>query len=225
MDSDISNKMLSLTCRLDDIQMNNTIDHEQLPCKCIHPTLDELGDLVRCDSLADAAKRNHDECARQALDDLNIVNDHYLLMKNHEVLFIATEHESFETLKLLLEKGFNPSTKAKHRNRAGTTPLHVACKNLSVKIMKLLLEHKADVNSIDEAKKSCLHYLIINGNYTDSLMIDKDPKLKKKGMAGIKILLEHNANVNLADHTGMTPLHLAAMQSNHKYVEVLIERY
>ena len=198
--------------------------------QCISTIRDQnSGDLQSCNSLVNAAKLNHHECAKKALDEIVVENDHFSLMKHQHCLYIAIDSESFETVEVFLDKGFRLNTKAKYKQWSRVTPLHIASRNLSVKLMTLLLKRGADINSVDEKKESCLHYIIRNGDYTG----DKGflPEVKQKGMDCLKLLLSYNendtekrANVDAKDYKGMTPLHLAAIQKNDAYVVKLIER-
>ena len=135
--------------------------NESINIECISPWNNELsGRVEKCDSLARAAELNHHRCARNALDKLVVENDQFALLKQQRCLYIAIDNESLETTKILLEKGFRPNTKLKYLQWHRVTPLHVACRNLSVKLMELLLEKGADINATDEKMETCLHYAI-----------------------------------------------------------------
>ena len=135
--------------------------NESINIECISPGKIQLsGGVEKCDSLARAAELNHDRCARNALDKLVVENDRFALLKQQRCLYIAIDNESLETATVLLEKGFRPNTKLKYLQWNRVTPLHVACRHLSVKLIELLLEKGADINATDEKMETCLHYAI-----------------------------------------------------------------
>jgi hypothetical protein len=83
------------------------------------------------------------------------------------------------------------------RDRAGSTPLHLAAEKGSLEIARLLLDHKANVNATNEDGRTPLHYASLSSN-----------------TAVLKLLLANHAEVNPRDHRpgrgGRTPLHYAA---------------
>ena len=204
-----------------DIRISSPIDDAPKNTHCISPTKDEDENVVTCDSLVNAAKMNHHQCVKKELDEVG--NDQFSLMKNQDSLFVATDNESFEVVKIFLDKGFKPNTKAKYKEKARTTLLHVASRKLSLKLMKLLIENGADINSEDESRQSCLHYIIRHGDYTDKM--DGIADKKEKGLECLRLLLrDKNVDIDQVDHKGMTALHYAALQKNDSYVVELIER-
>ena len=62
-----------------------------------------------------------------------------------------------------------------------------------VECLKLLLEHDADPNKVNEDEDTALHFAVLYG-------------VKK----AIKLLLEHGADPNLVNEDGNTPLTVAA---------------
>ena len=94
--------------------------------QCISTIRDQnSGDLQSCNSLVNAAKLNHHECAKKALDEIVVENDHFSLMKHQHCLYIAIDSESFETVEVFLDKGFRLNTKAKYKQWSRVTPLHI----------------------------------------------------------------------------------------------------
>ena len=61
--------------------------------------------------------------------------------------------------------GFSASNHGRFQHKDKMTPLHIASAKLNVKMMELLLEKGADINATNQAKESCLHYVIKNGDY------------------------------------------------------------
>ena len=69
-----------------------------------------------------------------------------------------------------------------------STPLHEACKYGNYENVRILLEHQADVNLMDNLGKT-------------SLMIAVDKRYHDENL--VRLLLKHNANCNLESHDGM----------------------
>ena len=94
------------------------------------------------------------------------------------------------------------------------------------KLMRLLLESGADINSQDDARETCLHYIIKGGNYNEHLITNSMPNVKEKAMECLNVLLERpNLDIDTANARGYTPLHLAAIQKNDLFVDEMIKCY
>ena len=125
-------------------------------------------------------------------------------------LHIASEKGDYDKVKLLLSKEFTPNDK----NALSKTPLHLACKSLSPKVITLLIESGADVNAQDSTMMTPLHHLLlISGRLKEQV---------EKVTECINLLIAHKANVNLSDYAGNTALHLAAMRAEDSWVDALI---
>ena len=126
-------------------------------------------------------------------------------------LHTLSEKGDYENVKNLLEKKFD----ANDRNELYKTPLHLACKSLSPKVIELLLENGADVDAQDSTRMTALHHLLlISGRLTDKI---------EKVTECMHLLIKNKADVNVSDHAGCTPLHLAAMRAEESWVDTLIE--
>lgn len=147
------------------------------------------------------------------------------------------------TIKLLLQFGANPDS----RDRSGLTPLMKAARHpQGYATVKLLIEHKADVNDIASERhdyRTVLHHSIFSGNVDlirllltsgaryPKLDFDKPSPLDIAIISGrhdiVKLLLEFDADVNFGSRTTIgQPLHTALTQrveNKRKIVELLLE--
>jgi translation elongation factor P/translation initiation factor 5A len=203
--------------------ISSPIDDAPKKTLCISSNKDEDGNAETCHSLVNAAKMNHHQCVEKELDAVIVEDSQFSILKHQESLFVAADNESYEAVEIFLDKGFKPNTKAKYKEKARITLLHVASRKLSLKLMKLLLKKGADINAEDDSKQSCLHYIIKHGDYTDKM--DGISDKKEKGLECLRLLLrDKNIDIDQVDHKGMTALHNAAIQKNDSYVVELIER-
>ena len=88
-----------------------------------------------------------------------------------------------------------------------STPLHLASREVHVKLARVLLEHGADATSQDLVGQTPLHLASMRG----------DAELAR-------VLLERGADAKTHDSDGQTPLHLASMRGNLELAQVLLER-
>lgn len=84
--------------------------------------------------------------------------------------------------------------------------IHIAVKNCSPKITKLLLEYNADPNVFDQGECTPLHWAIA-----------------KNDQQTAKLLLNHKANPNVQDIVGSTPLHEAIRKNNVEMIKLLLD--
>jgi ankyrin repeat protein len=89
--------------------------------------------------------------------------------------------------------------------------LLIAVKNASREIVEILLQHGAEVNTSDEDGRTALHFTV-SIRYCDNVKVQMT-----------KFLLSRGGNVNAETKTGQTPLHTAAKLGCVKVVEALLE--
>ncbi|MEE2934728.1 MAG: ankyrin repeat domain-containing protein [Planctomycetota bacterium] len=113
----------------------------------------------------------------------------------------AAYHDDAEIGVLLLEAG----AKADAENRYGVTPLYSACQNGNVKLVKALLKHGADPDSLLQGEEA-----LLTASRTGSVEV-------------VKALIKSGARINAKDHHHQTALMWAAAEGNLEVVELLIE--
>ena len=190
----------------------------------------------QCCSLKTATEMNHHQCVKKVMKEILNINDdaegrasvksdQYVWSKYAKYLFTAVDKECYETVEVFLDLGIKPVMQHAYSNKNRMTPLHVASRNLSAKMMRLLLERGADINAKDDDKELCLHYVIKGGNYNDKLITSAIIDVKEKAMECLNILLKNNnLDIDAASCRGYTALHIAAIQKNDLYVTELIKR-
>ncbi|ELU14984.1 hypothetical protein CAPTEDRAFT_91395, partial [Capitella teleta] len=91
----------------------------------------------------------------------------------------------------------------------GISPLHMACTDGNMKMVKLLLKNDADTNKRDIYGNSPFHFL-------PSTNDQNFPKHT------IKLLIANGADINLQNQNGLTPLTFATLGGNARLVKLLI---
>ena len=109
---------------------------------------------------------------------------------------------------------FLPGADPNELDALGATPLFDAAWRGHLAIVKLLVEHGADVNVQDSVGRTALRYSI-----WDSWQIPEADRL-----AVAEYLIQQGADVDQAAADGYTPLHEAASRGYQSIVEVLIEQ-
>ena len=100
---------------------------------------------------------------------------------------------------ILVEKLLKTGADANLQDENNLTPLHVALRKKWLELARILLEHGANPNAMDDRGQSALQLLLKPTNYDPTSHDDL-----------IELLLECGANVNAQDEKGVTPLHLAS---------------
>lgn len=107
------------------------------------------------------------------------------------LLSYLLEDDSFETIKVLLECGANPNSERCFINKYGDSYFSVLSDGIwkvkNKNIVKLLLEHGADVNYIDKVWFN-------NGNYEEKYLLNEAVLESDEDM--VKLLLEYGADSN-----------------------------
>ena len=190
----------------------------------------------QCYSLKTAAEMNHHKCMKKAMKEIlnirdsadchqSVKGDQYVWSKYARYLYIAVDKENYETVKVLLDLGIKPIMRREYANKNRMSPLHLASRNLSSKLMRLFLEKGADINARDDDNDTCLHYVLKSGNYNDKLICNGIEDVKTKAMECLQLLLKNDyLDIDAENALGRTPLHIAAIQRNDLFVTELIKR-
>lgn len=125
--------------------------------------------------------------------------------KNNKRLFDAVEANDFKTVNELLK---TEDVDVNSRNAKRETPLIIATaqENIQPQIIKILLDHNADVNATDKWGMTALIHASYYGN----------PQI-------VDMLLDHKADVNIADNDKLTPLIFAIVSNKIDIIKKLLE--
>lgn len=113
----------------------------------------------------------------------------------HNIADIAINNGHNDMMKLLLNHGW-PVNK-KNRFRVNRTALHTAAMQGKLNIMKMLIDHKADVSIKDNNGQTALMVAVFAGQYD-----------------AVKFLIEQGARVNTKDNFSQTPLSICLKPRN-----------
>ncbi|KAJ6244209.1 repeat protein [Anaeramoeba flamelloides] len=153
-------------------------------------------------------------------------------LANMSSLHISVNHGHHKIVKLLLEK-MDPNILM----FKDYTPLHIACRNGSVKCVKLLIKHHAEINAI--ANTSPLYFASENGNAKIIEMLLKagaDPNIrtlylensclhigcKNGNFQAVQLLIGAGIDPNIINKDGLTPLHISVQEEYEEIVEFLL---
>ncbi len=119
--------------------------------------------------------------------------------------------------------------------------LHIACKNGNTEVVKLLLEHGANVNQQNEngqtplrtaciyANSDVVQILLKHGADIASINFEHSENLallcdacKNGNTEVVKLLLEHEADFNIKDSFNSTPLLIACTKGNAEIVKLIL---
>ena len=112
--------------------------------------------------------------------------------------------------KLLLERGMDVNIRRKDQ----WTPLHLASYFGNVKIVRLLLDHGADLEAVEGKTGEKPLHQVSYGKY----------RSQEDGVHVAQLLLERGADVNTRRKDQWTPLHLASYFGNVVIVRLLLDR-
>jgi ankyrin repeat protein len=150
-------------------------------------------------------------------------------------LFEAVKHDDVQRAELLLSNGMSANVK----DAAGQTPLVWAIDRHNVKMAKLLIEKKADVNlavkdasplglAVFEAQPALVHLLMDNGANINWVSPEDGSSLLDLAAGSgneetVSILLDAGVDVHAVNHWGMNALFNAVLSGNSRVVETLLK--
>jgi len=139
----------------------------------------------------------------------SLVHEHFSL------LHIAAQRAQPGVLSFLLQGGANVNIK----DSIDHTPLHFAAGDGNLECVKVLVEHGADINAVNNETMFLVAKMFpvyVVGGRTPLHMAAENGELEC-----VKYLVEKGADVNMRDFNGYTPFHLASMQKHHTTAEFL----
>lgn len=148
----------------------------------------------------------------------------------------ACLNEDFKKVKSLLKQGsFNINEKTTYDGR---TALHDSCYKGNIKITKLLIANKADINIKDNSELIPLHHACNSNHkalvrYLLSQKADINHKTKNNTIAihhaalfhsigMLTFLIKNNANINAKDSKGHTPINYTILMNRIEHFKVLL---
>ncbi|MFA5192155.1 MAG: ankyrin repeat domain-containing protein, partial [Verrucomicrobiia bacterium] len=141
----------------------------------------------------------------------------YNAMKRGSAIHDAIHHQDMAQVKKLLAS--RPMV-VNEIDPSGRSPLHTALSRNNNEMLKLLLDHHANINARDDDEQTPLHFAVVySGTKSKSGGQEAGESDIKKAIA---MLLAHGADVNARDRRGETPLHCAARRTKEEAVELLL---
>ncbi|KAL1383251.1 ankyrin repeat protein [Phyllosticta capitalensis] len=149
--------------------------------------------------------------------------------------FLAVEHGQDGIVKVLLEKGLDPST----TNPQGQPLLHRATARNNLEVARLLLKHGAEVNQRDfDGRTALTANASISRQRLLDFLIEQGAKIQPYHRAGnhemyeaamygatgvVEFFLKNGTDASITNDFGWTPLHGAAANGHLEIVKLLLE--
>ncbi|GAB5362888.1 hypothetical protein AAMO2058_000837200 [Amorphochlora amoebiformis] len=149
-----------------------------------------------------AAQYGHADAARILLDakaDMAKINQY-----GWRAIHYATSYGSQQVLRLLLKRKANSEARTLSRGQ-GDTPLIIAADNSCVECVRILLDAKAAIDGVNEARSSALLHAAFCG-----------------ARDCVDLLISRRANINLRDSEGCTSLMQAALCGKEGCARLLV---
>jgi ankyrin repeat protein len=153
---------------------------------------------------------------------------------SYDKLYSAIRANDLKQLQTLLDGGASASTAGPD----GVTPLMAAAEIGSVDAMKMLIEHKADVNAKNTAGSTALMWSVTDAKKV-RLLLDNNADVNVAARSGrtaliiaafanpsaevVKMLLAKGANVNVMDTRKVTPLNASTFGNDTATTKLLLE--
>lgn len=158
-----------------------------------------------------------------------------------QFLYAAAENNADKVLKYIAEGIDINNTIDESDDSIGSNALLLASEFYHKEIIKILLEHNADVNFKNHLNKTALEYVSSNDDNFDIALefikrgadvnaLDNENAAPLMYAASynakkiLNLLIENNADINIQSKSGYTALILAALNNNLDIVKILIEK-
>jgi hypothetical protein len=126
-------------------------------------------------------------------------------------LLRAAREGDIETLKAILQHNKDISNNA---NDSGQTPLHLASRNQHLDAVKELVLRGANVNALDQRRRSPLHAAMSLEMFMGS-----------ENFEVVRFLVDHGADLTLHDDEGFTPVHYASKGGRVQVMQWLMDQH
>ncbi|XP_063914493.1 uncharacterized protein LOC135130947 [Zophobas morio] len=149
------------------------------------------------------------------------------------IIHQIVQYKSIKVMKALAAKKKDEKFLAKNEENL----LQLACVNGDYEMVDFLIQHGANLNSVDSNKKTPIHHACFGGDYAICRLLLKhgahlhfETAFSKtllhhccsKGIFEmVQLLIEYRAPVNFVDTYGRTPLHLACAYGHYAIAEYL----
>jgi len=130
-------------------------------------------------------------------------------------LFLACARGKTEFVRMLLSRGANPNIATV--GQYSCYPLHAACIGLHYDVVKLLLEHHADVNVRNRWGENALHAAV------HGVDLSRSSTVEDKRINLVQLLHDAGADINAGTETGVTPLYSACWVGQESTVMKMLE--
>ena len=126
---------------------------------------------------------------------------------------LRVRNSKVKLVEYLLQRGADPNSK----DKSGRTSLHCALVSQSPDVVKILIQHGADVNAVTNTRASPIYYLCY------MIPWDDEDSIQNVFLPMIQILHDAKADMNIKAVDGSTVLHFAAAKMNETICSYLIE--
>ncbi|KAF8064001.1 hypothetical protein FPV67DRAFT_1420628 [Lyophyllum atratum] len=131
-------------------------------------------------------------------------------------LMIATLENNLAMIKMLLDAGADVNKAAMHYRLnhllfppiyLAITLIHCAAQSGRADVLRLLIDHGEEVNTMDRSGMTPLHHA-----------------LRARSFSAVEILVDSGCDVNAKQYSGLAPLHMALDQRSDDIVQVLLNQ-